>query len=142
MNTNAAQKTNETALLDRKLKLMDQLRCRELIVEIEGVDERIIARLGEQAELQQQLAAAQAELSDAEALVALTVEGKNDVERKARRVAALRDDPAYEVAAGSAQALDQQLSAVAVDIESLKRRHRRAERQIEYRVACLRFLGG
>jgi hypothetical protein len=133
---------NDTALFERKLKLAESLSCRHLFADLEAVDAQIDQALRERVERDQRLAAAQAQVADTEALIALQAEGKNETERKARRTQLLLEDTAYQQALATVRDLDRQRDELDVALESLRRQARRIERQIEYRIAAMRLLGG
>lgn len=132
----------ETTLFDRKLKLVsDSLSCRQLFADLETTDADI-DRLGrERIEADQRLTSAQAQLAEAESLASLSIEGKNESERKARKIQLLREDPAYRDAASWLREAERQRDELDVDLESLRRKARRIERNIDYRTAMGRLFG-
>jgi hypothetical protein len=135
--------SDATALFERKLKLVaDQLSCRQLFVDLEAADTAIETGVWSRVEIDQRLAAAQAEQADAEAMVSLTVDGKNEAERKAQKIRLLRDDPAYQSATAAVRDIERRRAEADAEAEALRRKSRRIERQIEYRIAALRLLGG
>jgi chromosome segregation ATPase len=128
--------------LERRLRLGEQLSCRELFAELEQLDEQIVALTARVAELDRVLSYRQGELSDLETLAALGVEGKNEAERKARRIEALRNDATYQAALDLLRSTQAERDRVEAELDAAKRKARRIERRIEYQVAVLRFLGG
>lgn len=130
------------SMLDRKLKLMERLSCHDLFLELESLDEQMISLVARQADLDREIRQRQAELAEAEALAALNVEGKNETERKARKIEALHADVAYQTALDTLRVAEAELAQTSSALEALKRKARRVERRIEYQTAILRFLGG
>lgn len=130
------------ALLDRKLKIGESLSCRQLFIDLEEIDAQIEEAARERIALDQLLTASQAQLAEAESLAALTVEGKNEAERKAKKTQLLREDPAYCDALGAVRDAEFKRAEADVLAETLKRKARRIERQVEYRIAALRMIGG
>lgn len=132
-----------TALFERKLRLVaEQLSCRDLFAELEGLDTDIEVRSRERNDIEAQLAAAQAAIAELEALVALQVEGKNETERKANKVALLKVDEGYQAALRTVRELEAKRLELDTDLHALGRKARRVERRIDYNTGAMRFLGG
>lgn len=131
-----------TTLFDRKLKLGEALNCRQLFADWDEIDAQSEQATRDRIDLDQRLTIAQAQAADAECLAALTVDGKNDAERKARKTQALRDDPAYGEAMAVVRDLERQRAELDATTDALRRKARRIERNIEYRIAALRMMGG
>lgn len=131
-----------TALFERKLKLAEGLSCRQLLADWDALDAQLDAANRERAECDERVRAAHAQLAEAESLAALTVEGKNETERKARKLQALRDDPTYREAAAAVGDAERRRTEAEADAEALRRQARRVEKAIDYRIAALRLLGG
>lgn len=144
--TTMADRTSDdaaAALLDRKLAIVrESLSCRDLFAEWAGVDARIEQGLRGLVESGQRLAAAQAQMAETEAIACLAVEGKNETERKANKALALKQDAAYQAAATAVREEEYRRAEADAEMESLRRRARRTEKQIDYRIAALRLLGG
>ena len=130
------------ALLDRKLRLAEALSCRDLFSELEAVDAAIEQAMRDRLELDAQLVVAEAQLAEHEALLALQVESKNETERKAKRAQLLAEDATHQELVGQVRDLERRKGELDLRLETLRRKARRLERGIEYRVAALRMLGG
>lgn len=128
-------------LFNRKLNLMGSLSCKALFEDLEKLDDEFLKIMAGQAEVDFQLTGAKAAVEEAATMAILNVEGPNETERKKAKALALQRDPSYQVAVGNLNAIEAQRAQYAVDLERVKRQQRRTERQIEYRMACLHFLG-
>lgn len=129
-----------TALLKRKLEIGESLSCRQLFADLEEVDKQIEQASRERIDLDQLYISTQAHLAEAESIASLSVEGKNEAERKAKKTQLLRDDPAYADALSAARDVERQRAEAEVNAEMLKRKARRIERQIDYRTAALQSI--
>lgn len=131
-----------TRLFERKLRLAEQLQCRDLFAELASLDECIAAALLERATLDGEVRAAQRRLDELETLAALGVEGKNEAERKALRVKALHDDPFYAETTATLATKEASLAELDANLERWKRQAKRVELTIRYRTEVLGFLAG
>lgn len=131
-----------TQLYHAKLRLADGLNCRDLLADLERADRDLARVLAGQIELDGAVAAAKAALGDAETLAGLSVEGKNEQERRVNRAIALQRDPQYQNAALEVRRAEIRLAEQSAALETAKRAAKRLERTIDYRVAVLRFLAG
>ena len=78
-------------------------RAAALLDEFDSLVSELDAAMTEQAEARAVVSEAETEMTVIEAEHALATEGRNEQERKARLVLALRDDPAYQVHAATAR---------------------------------------
>lgn len=124
-------------LLERKLKLIREVSCRETLQQIEANDAEINQAEQELTKLQLSLQALKAEADETEDLAALCVEGKNEAERKARRIQALREDPAWGSLQGRIRELEASIGNLNDRLTSLRRNGKRLEYEIKYRIAIL-----
>lgn len=138
----ATQINNKPSLFDRKLKLMERLNCQSLFVELDDWDHRIEQLATERVSIDQQLRTNLAQQDEIETLAVLGVEGKNEAERKARKIEILRRDEGWQMVTGAVSEAQAKLAQADADLDSLKRKARRAELQIKYQVAIIAMLGG
>ena len=136
----AAKKSAEEQLFERKLKMARELSCKTLFEDLAAVDATAMAKLGERVDLQSHFNATKASFEDAKTIAGLNIEGKNEAERTARKVEALKSDPQYQMLQMSLRAAENALQLLDNEIEELKRRSRRIEREIAYKTGVLEFL--
>ena len=125
-------------LFNRRLALARELSCASLFEEIAANDRAIADAEAELTKATLTVKATQTDAEETEALLALGVEGKNETERKARRVEALRSDPAYQSITSGLRMLESSQAEVRDRLEALKRNGKRLTLLIEYRIAILR----
>ena len=138
--TNGERTVTLDTLLNRKLHLAEGLSCRDLFTQLTQADEQIAALSRSHSEERRRLDVARAATEEAAQVAGLEVEGKNEVERKARRALALRQDAGYIAAVTAERMAESRLSQIELDLDATKRRARRIEREIDYRTSALTFL--
>ncbi len=136
----------ETALLDRKIALSEQLSCRELLVQLATVETCLGDLVRGDLEAEVQVQAAKGALAEAirnaefASLSADTIDGKTEAARKIQRDVLVERDPGVQAAREALRQAEHQRARFAVDLDLMKRSSRGIERAIDYRVAALRFL--
>lgn len=136
-NGKAQVMSPEEWLLERKLQIVKQANCKELFDQIREADNLIAAGESELSKVTLQLQAAKAQAEEFEDLAVLTVEGKNEAERKARRIEALRADPTYQAQKNQIVELGFAFAECRDTLETNRRNAKRLEMEIKYRVAIL-----
>ena len=134
------RKPRET-IFDRKLKMLATLDCQLIFDKLEALDGQIDAALVEVEQTGMALAQARSAMEMAEIAACWLVEGKNETERKTRKAAALRDDPAYQGSVHTVTELEGQKVEASLRLGNAQRQTRRMDLQVDYRIAVLRFLG-
>lgn len=124
-------------VLERKLKLVRELNCRDFFDQLEANDVAVAETDREMTKANQALQAMKVEADDAESLVALGIEGKNETERKAKKTQLLREDATYRSIQSSIQMLEGSALELRDKLEALRRNGKRLELQIKYRIAIL-----
>lgn len=131
-------------LFDRKLKLMEQLKCSELLAELERADAEVTTWMAEVNRREATVAACKAGLADEETTAALNADlsGKTEAARTAQRKAAVSFDPAVRISRAVVANAEDELGRAGVKLDAAKRDRHRLLKTVEYRTACLAYLGG
>lgn len=116
--------------------------AREALAKMAELDDQIVASAKERVVLQQRIEQARDRCDETKALVLATVEGKNETERKARAVEALRAHAGYGESYAHVCQLESEVTLIDVHLESLKRQYRRLALLIEWQTAALAHGGG
>lgn len=130
------------ALLDRKMKLVEHLSCKETLVQATSLTTALIDAMRRESDMRLSLSQAKRELDDAEATAEINAPGgSNESERKKAKMQAIKDDPACKQAAMVVSNRERDLAVASMDVEAIKRQLKVTEMTIDYRVAALRMLG-
>ncbi len=132
--------TPQEWLLERKLKLIKDVSCRETLSQIEANDAAITEAESNLSKLQLSLQALKAEAEETEDLAALSVEGKNEAERKAKRIQALKEDDAWRSLQARIGEQTASIAALNDQLASLRRNDKRLQHEVRYRIAILEAL--
>lgn len=131
-------------LYREKLKLAGALDCRPQLQDLIKANEAVYALERGRVEVEAAVQAAKAAVAEAETLAALaaTPDGKNAEDRKLQRERAVQQDPGYQAACAALRGAEDSLARHQAQLDREKREARRIEKEIDYRTAALRYLGG
>lgn len=126
--------------LTRKLRLADSLSCKDALADWERLDTQISEALVNRVALDAQVRSLKAQADEQRDLVALTIEGKNEGERKGKLAQALLGDLPYQETLSQLREAERQLAVLDADVETWKRQTTRLKAMVGYRTEVLRFL--
>ncbi len=135
------KKQPRQTLFDRKLKLLETLACQPLFEKLDALDDEMVAALADVERTAMALTGAKAVVEMAEITACWEVEGKNETERKNKKVAALRDSPEYQAAVHQLTELEGQKVEANLRLSRAERQAKHIDQRVQHRIAVLRFLG-
>lgn len=129
-------------LLERRLAIVARLDVRSQFEELAVLDTDLDGLNRAKIAMTEEIVHSKANLEDAELMAVLSVEGKNETERKLAKATAIRDDLNCQQCAVILRSHTQREAECDVEIDSTRRRIKRLEMLIQNKTAYLQCLAG